>query len=75
MSDVMPDYHVETQRLLVQVAGLEHNMMKYKLDIMEMESRKANTLKNMAATKTALEKTKAQIDSLIEAHGEPEEVS
>jgi hypothetical protein len=74
MSDVIPDYHVEIQRLRVQVASLKQNIERYKLEVMEMDSRRRKALENLEATGKALKETSRNIDQVLEAHGEPEEI-
>ncbi len=71
MADVMADYKVEQQRLIMQIATLKANMERFKLEIMEFESRKENTLGNIRATEEAITEHEARLASLTEAHGEP----
>ncbi len=70
MGDVMPDYHVETQRLRVQLSTLQANMERYKLEIMEMKSKERKAYENMEVTTKAILETTERIDGLIETHGE-----
>ncbi len=69
MSDVMPDYGVEQQKLHVQVANLRAQLERYKLEIMEADSKKVQANKNIVATKEAITRTEENIASLAGAHG------
>ncbi len=74
MADVMPDYNYEIQKLKVQLKGLEHNMEKYKLELIEMEGRKIKALDNIEATERAMRETQETLDGLVKTHGkEPED--
>ncbi len=70
MADAMPDYHVEQQRLTTDIAALRHNLERYKLEIMEMESRKKKALGNIEATEKAIAENHERLKGLIETHGE-----
>lgn len=72
MADVMPDYMVEIQKLRVSQRSMEHNLERYRLELLEVESRKAQAYSNIAATRKALKELGEKLDSLIEAHGEPD---
>ena len=74
MADVMPDYHLEIQKLRMGIASLQHNIERYKLDIMEVASRKKKAFDNLAATTAAIEEHEKRLAGLIETHGEPEPV-
>lgn len=74
MADVMPDYPLEIQRLHMSIASLRHNVERFKLEIMEVESRKKNAFNNLAATKTAIVEHEERLAGLIKTHGTPEPI-
>jgi hypothetical protein len=73
MADKMPDYHVEQQKIRVQIANLQANLARYDLDIMEADSRKKQAYINIEATKEAIAHSEETLASLIEAHGAEEQ--
>ncbi len=74
MADVMPDYGLGIQRLRMSIASLRHNMERFKLEIMEVASRKKNAFDNLAATEVAVAEAGERLAGLIETHGEPEPI-
>jgi len=72
MADAMPDYALEQQRLKAQIAALRHNLERFKLEIMEVESRKRAALENIDATDAAIEEHEARLASLVDTHGAAE---
>lgn len=74
MSDVMPDYQLEQQRLRVQLSGLAQNVERYILEILEARSREAKAKENLVATKEAIQQTQGTLDSLVTAHGALEDI-
>lgn len=70
MADAMPDYHLEQQRLRMQVSSLALNLERYKLEIIECESRKKTALENIEATMEAIAEHRERLASLVETHGE-----
>lgn len=69
MADKMPNYYVEQQKLRVQIANLEANLERFKLEIMEADSRKEQAHVNIKATEEAIARTREGVASLVEAHG------
>ena len=74
VADVMPDYHLEIQKLRTGIASLRHNTERFRLEVMEVASRKKKALENLAATEVAIEEHEQRLAGLIETHGEPEPV-
>ncbi len=74
MADVTPDYHLEIQRLRVQSLSLQHNIGRYRLEILQARSTEKKAFENMSATKKALEETQKNIDEMVQVHGLPDEV-
>lgn len=70
MADVGPDYRVEQQRLRSQVAQLRANLERFRLDLIEFESRELQTQGNIEATEAAIIEHDGKLTSLIEAHGD-----
>lgn len=69
MSDVMPNYEVEKQRLRSQIATLRANIERQRLEIMELEDRKSRALENIEATEKAIKEYEKQLRGLEETHG------
>ena len=72
MSDVMPDYHVEQQKLVVQIMTLQANLARTRLEIMQLDSRKIGALENIQSTKTAVSDCEERLRGLEETHGKIE---
>lgn len=72
MSDVMPDYHVEQQKLVVQIMTLQTNGARSKLEIMQLDSRKISALETIKATQMAIDECEERLKGLEETHGELE---
>ena len=70
MADVTPDWHVEQQRLRTHIAQLRHNIERFRLEIMEMDSRKGKARDNMKATQKAIGDDDKNLKALIAEHGE-----
>lgn len=75
MADVMPDYHVEQQKLVVQIMTLQANAARSKLEIMQLESRKVSALENIQSTDRAIDDCKERLKGLEETHGKLEDFS
>lgn len=75
MSDVMPDYHVEQQKLVVQIMTLQTNLARSKLEIMQLDSRKVTALENIQSTKVAIDDCEERLRGLEETHGKLESFS
>jgi hypothetical protein len=73
MADVMPDYHVTIQQLRMRLAGFAHNVERYKLEIIQSESKRKEAIHNIKATQKAIEETKIDLAALEQEHGKPEE--
>lgn len=72
MSDVMPDYHVEQQKLVVQIMTLQTNMARSTLEVMQLDSRKAGALTNIQSSKVAIDDCEERLRGLEETHGKLE---
>ena len=72
MADVVPNYHVEQQRLLAQIYTLRSTYQRQKLEVMEMADRKERLEVNMAATKSGIAEARGKLDDLIKTHGKAE---
>lgn len=70
MADVMPDYHLEQQRLIAQIASLKSNVEQQKLEIMQIESRREKLVENIEATKKSVGDLEKDLRGLVETHGE-----
>lgn len=75
MSDVMPDYYVEQQKLVVQIMTLQTNMARSKLEIMQLDSRRAGALENIQSTERAIGECEERLRGLEETHGKLEDFS
>lgn len=73
MSDVMPNYHVEKQRLKHQMAAQRATIEQQKLAIMEMSDRKMRHLENIESAEEAISNMNAKLKSLEEAHGKEDQ--
>ncbi len=69
MSDKMPNYFVEQQRLKADIAGQKANIAKQYLDIMEMADRKQRLLDNIEAAKLAVKDKMDRLKGLEQEHG------
>lgn len=69
MSDVMPNYQVEIQRLRSQVIDQKAVIQKQILSILEMTDRKTRLLENIIATKKSIVDYSEKLESLEKAHG------
>ncbi len=74
MADIMPDYFVEQQRVIANIASLNHNFQRQQLEIMEMDSRKKKTIENLNATKLAITDLETKLEGLIAEHGKAPEI-
>ena len=74
MADVMPDYKMEQQRLRMQIAALNHNLERYRFEVMEVESRKAKAFENIAATEKAIGDLETNLAGLAKTHGKLPEI-
>jgi len=75
MADVTPDYHVEQQKLVVQIMTLQANAARSKLEIMQLESRKVTSLENIQSTERAIGDCEERLKGLEETHGKLEDFS
>lgn len=69
MADATPDYQVEQQRLVAQIASLKSNLERQKLEIMEMDDRRKKNLENIEATKKSIAGLEKDLRGLVETHG------
>jgi len=69
MADVMPDYNVEQQKLVVQIMTLQANLARTKLEIMQLDSRKASAIETIEASHAAIDDCKERLVTLEDAHG------
>ena len=74
MADAMPDYFVEQQRVISQIAAQENTIQRQRLDIMEMDARKRKSFENIKAAKEAIVSMKETLASLIDTHGQAAEL-
>ena len=72
MADVVPNYNVEQQRLIMAIAQFNHNIERYKFEIVEMEDRKEKTIVNIRATKKAIKEAEKNLAALVAEHGKAE---
>ena len=72
MADPGPDYGVEIQKLRVQQISLQGNMERYKLELLEIASRKRQAFVNIESTEAAIADVKKKLVSLVKTHGEPD---
>lgn len=72
MSDLTPDYHVEQQKLIVQIMTLKANKARSQLEIMQLDSRRAGALENIQSTKGAIDECEERLKGLEETHGKLE---
>lgn len=75
VSDLTPDYHVEQQKLVVQIMTLQANMARSKLEIMQLDGRKISAVENIAASKKAVDDCEERLRGLEETHGKLEDSS
>ncbi len=73
MADVGPNYGVEQQKLIVQISTLRANMERGKLDLMEIESRRASVLTNLKSSEAAIVEFSDKLESIRAEHGEPQD--
>jgi len=69
MADVMPNYKLEQQRLRAKIAEQRATIERQRLDILEMDDRRARHEENIAAAEKAIEKFTNDLKSLEETHG------
>jgi chromosome segregation ATPase len=69
-SDSLPNYHLEQQKIKVQILAQESTIAKQQLDIMEMADRKARCENNITAAKEAISKLNQDLSGLEKTHGE-----
>lgn len=69
MADVMPNYHIEMQRLRHGIAQQHGNIIGQELAIMEMADRKLRMLENIAAARRAVAESEEKLKALEETHG------
>lgn len=69
MADNMPDYKVEQQRLNVLIAQFAMKEEQYKLDLMELVSRRKRILENRETDRANLKEAQARLRDLAKAHG------
>lgn len=72
MADVMPDFDVEQQKLVVQIMTLQANQARSKLEIMQLDSRRVGALETIEATKMAIGDCEERLRGLEETHGKLE---
>ncbi len=72
MSDLSPDYHVEQQKLIVQIMTLQANLARTRLEIMQLDSRKTGALTNVQSTKKAMKDCEERLAGLEKTHGKLE---
>lgn len=70
MADVIPDYHVEQQKIRMNIANLRLQIEKCKLEIMEMVSRKKTAQETIEASEKIIVEKEKTLAELIETHGE-----
>jgi hypothetical protein len=71
MADVTPDWHVEQQRLVVDISSLKTNLARSELEIMELDSRRSRSVTNHEATLVAIKEAEEKLAALVEVHGKP----
>jgi len=64
MADRQPDYNVEQQRLEATIADLELRIARFKLDIIDMESRRRTTVRNWSAAEEAIAEARKNLKAL-----------
>lgn len=69
MGDVMPNYQVEQQRLISNIAAQKAAIERLKLDILELADRKIRALESITAAEKAIEHADKNLAGLKEAHG------
>lgn len=69
MADVMPNYGVEQQRVVSDIATLTATVERQKLELLELKSRQQGLVENIAATKVSLEERKKLLAGLVKEHG------
>lgn len=70
MADVTPDWQVEIQRKRMELAGFRHNVERFRLQIMEHESRAKEARANIVATEEAMAEYEARLADLLATHGD-----
>ncbi len=71
MADLMPDYHVEQQRLRMNMMNLRLQIERAKLEVMEMAARKVKALETIESSELAIMGLDEKLAELIQTHGEP----
>lgn len=69
MADVMPNYRVEIQKLVSQIANLRATLERQTLENMELEDRVARNNINIEATIVAITEAEDKLKMLRSAHG------
>lgn len=69
MADAVPNYDISQQRLVAEIASLQANHARQRLEIMEMADRVRKHRENMDATVKAIETKETELRSLVSAHG------
>lgn len=69
MADVMPNYGVEKQRLVSQLANLRATTERQRLENMELEDRIARNNENIEATEKAVQESEAKLQGLRATYG------
>lgn len=74
----MPDletYHAEIQKIRANVAAMQANIAKQKLQYMDMVKNKKQLLENMRGSLAAIAEMEEQLQGLLEVHGDPQELT
>ena len=69
MADMMPDYLVSIQKLKFEISQLETRIVGRKLELLELVSRRDNTLSNWISELSAIEQKQKTLADLEKAHG------
>jgi len=69
MADRMPDYMVEQQRIIGQLADQRMRVERFKLEIMEIESKRKTALVNWVATDKSIAELEEKLKALKKEHG------
>ena len=62
MDDKEPNYMVEKQRLVSSIAGLRANVERQRLEILELDDRKAKNEENIQATLTSIDECEVKLE-------------
>lgn len=74
MGDSPHDYHVQIMRFRSEVQGLEAQIVRHKLEIIEVKSRTRTSLHSIDSCVKGIKEKNALIKGLLKAHGEPPEL-